>query len=306
MLSILLKKAGETELSRLEKPVTGSWINVVNPTNKEIETLLKIGIPKEFISSSLDPDERPRIDEEEDVKLTIMQIPNIVEGDLETIPLGVISTEKYVVTISKNETKIIEALVNNPKGFFTTKRTRFLFQVFWMTVRSFLGYLSHIEKKIDEMEDEVHKYLGNKKILNLLNIQKTLTYFKSAAYGNQTVLDKIMTGKFLRLYSQDADILDDIGIDNNQAIEMINMYLAITANTMSAYSSIAGNNLNEIMKVLTVLSLTLAIPTIMTGLYGMNVILPFQTEVNAFWIVIAISTLLGTLGFFTFSKLRKL
>ena len=123
---------------------------------------------------------------------------------------------------------------------------------------------------------------------------------------NQTVLDKIMTGKFLRLYSQDTDILDDIGIDNNQAIEMINMYLAITANTMNAYSSVAGNNLNEIMKVLTVLSLTLAIPTIMTGLYGMNVILPFQSEVNAFWIVITISALLGTLGFFIFSKLRKL
>ena len=138
----------------------------------------------------------------------------------------------------------------------------------------------------------------------MLKIQKALTYFKNATYGNQRVLDKIMMGKLLRLYEQDEDILNDIMIDNRQAIEMIDTYLTITANTMAAYGSIVGNNLNMLMKLLAVLSITLAIPSIIATLYGMNVPLPFQRHPMTFWAVLLVSTFLMLISFYGLFRLK--
>ena len=199
MLSIMFKKSKDADLKSLDEPLAGSWINVVNPTKKETDFLTKVGVPREFIGSSLDLAEQPRVDEEGAACLFILQVPYLSGDELETIPLGVVFTPKYIVTISKRKTKVLETFMNNPKGFFTTKRTRFLFQIFWMTVRRYLNYLFYIDNMLDEIEDTVTQSLGNKEILNVLKIQKALTYFKNATYGNQRVLDKIMMGKLLMI-----------------------------------------------------------------------------------------------------------
>ncbi|MBR9680381.1 MAG: magnesium transporter CorA family protein [Candidatus Altiarchaeota archaeon] len=304
MLNILFKKSRDSDLKMLEEPVAGSWINVVNPTKKEVNFLMEKGVPLEFIKSSLDLSEQPRVDEESGAKLLIIQVPEIVEGDLETAPLGIVITSEYVITISKTKNKILKTFVNNPKGFYTTKRSRFLFQLFWTTVKSYLGYLNYIDNTLDKFGTSVTKSLGNQEIMDLLNLQKALTYFKTASYGNQRVLDKIMTGKFLKLYEQDEDILDDIIIDNKQVIEMIDTYLAITANTMAAYGSIVGNNLNLLMKLLAVLSISMAIPTIIASMFGMNVALPFQSNPIAFWGIFFSSVVFSFVTFYGFFKLR--
>lgn len=291
-------------MKALEEPLAGSWINVVNPTKKETEFLMGAGVPREFVSSSLDLAEQPHVDEEGSACLFVLQVPYLSGDELETIPLGVVFTPKYIVTIAKRQTKVLETFMNNPKGFFTTKRTRFLFQIFWMTVRRYLNYLFYIDNMLDDIEDSVTRSLGNKEILNVLKIQKALTYFKNATYGNQRVLDKIMMGKFLRLYEQDEDILSDIMIDNKQAIEMIDTYLSITANTMAAYGSIVGNNLNMLMKLLAVLSITLAIPSILGALYGMNIPLPFESSPHTFWIILMISTFLMFVSFYGLFKMK--
>ena len=304
MLSIMLKKSKDENLKALDEPLAGSWINAVNPSRKEVKFLIEMGIPKEFINSSLDLAEQPHVDEEDSARLFIFRVPYLSGDELETIPLGIVFTQKYIVTISKKKTKVLEAFMNNPKGFYTTKRTRFLFQIFWMTVRRYLNFLFYIDDMLEEIEDSVMKSLGNREILNVLKIQKALTYFKNATYGNQRVLDKIMMGKLLRLYEQDEDILNDIMIDNRQAIEMIDTYLSITANTMTAYGSIVGNNLNMLMKLLAVLSITLAIPSIIGTLYGMNVPLPFQRHPMTFWAVLLVSIFLMLISFYGLFRLK--
>jgi magnesium transporter len=304
MLTVLVKKACDEELKAVPEPVTGSWLNVVDPDNYEIDLLVKKGIPKEFISSALDPNEQPRIDDEKGVKLFVLRVPHISEGDMETTTLGIILTETFLVTISKKKTRIIETFLNNPKGFFTTKRTRFLFQIFWATVHSYLSYLTHIDNIVKNLEMGVSRSVGNKEILNLLDVEKSLTYFKTATSGNQRVLEKIMNGKFIRIYEQDEDVLEDITIDNKQAIEIINTHVEIISNTMDAYASIVGNNLNAIMRLLTILTLAFAVPTFIASLYGMNVPLPFGSQpLTFFWICIA-SVISAVAMVFVFSKIK--
>jgi magnesium transporter len=304
MLTVLIKKACDEELKVVQEPITGSWLNVVDPDNYEIDLLIKHGIPKEFISSALDPNEQPRLDDEGGVKFVVLRVPHISEGDMETTTLGIILTETFLVTISKKKTRIIETFLNNPKGFFTTKRTRFLFQIFWATVHSYLAYLTHIDDIVKNLEKGVSRSVGNKEIWNLLEVEKSLTYFKTATWGNQRVLEKIMNGKFIRIYEQDEDILEDITIDNKQAIEMISTHVEIISGTMDAYASIVGNNLNAIMRLLTVFSIAFAIPTFIASLYGMNVHLPFDSHPLAFFGICIASVVSAIATGFVFSKIK--
>lgn len=283
MLTTMLKKSNDSELATLEAPIAGSWVHAVNPNKKETAALMKLGIPLEFIRSSLDLSEQPRVDSEGKVKLLILQVPEIFEDDLETATLGIIITDKYLVTVSKTQNKLLKTFMNNPKGFYTTKRTRFLLQLFWTTVKSYLSYLHNIDNMVDAVENKLSHSLGNDEILEVLKVKKSLTFFKNASYGNQRVLDKIMTGKFLKLYDQDEGLLEDIIIDNKQAIEMIGTYLDITSNTMDAYASIVNNNMNIVIKFLTVVSISLAIPSLIASFYGMNVPLPFDSNPLTFF-----------------------
>ncbi|MBR9689552.1 MAG: magnesium transporter CorA family protein [Candidatus Altiarchaeota archaeon] len=304
MLNILFKKSRDADLKSLEEPLAGSWINVVKPTKKEISFLMDLGVPRDFIGSSLDPDEQPRIDEEGSARLIILKLPHLFQDRLETLPIGIIFTDKYVITLSQHPTKVLESFLNNPKGFYTTKRTRFLFQIFWVVVNKYLKYLGHIDKKIDNAGVNVTKSMGNEEIINLLEIQKALIFFKNGASGNQRVINKIMTGKFIEVYGQDEDILDDIIIDNQQALEMIGTYLDIIKNTMDAYAGIVGNNLNVLMKLLAVLSISMAIPTMIASFYGMNVVLPFQTAPHIFGALAALSIFLSVMSYYVFFKLK--
>ena len=304
MLTIMLKKSKDSELATLTAPIAGSWIHAVNPTHKEIKSLMDLGIPLEFIRSSLDLSEQPRVDSEGRVKLLILQVPEIFEDDLETVTLGIIITDKYLVTVSKTRSKVLKTFMNNPKGFYTTKRTRFLLQLFWTTVKNYLSYLQNIDKLVDAVEDKLSHSLGNDEILEVLKVKKSLTFFKNASYGNQRVLEKIMTRKFLKLYEQDEDLLEDIIIDNKQAIEMIGTYLDITSNTMDAYASIVNNNMNLVIRLLTIVSIAIAIPTLISGFYGMNVPLPFSNNPLTFFGLVGLGLLLCFVSIFAILKMK--
>jgi len=300
----MFKKPKDSDVTPLKEPIAGSWINAVNPNKKEISFLVDCGVPASFIKGCLDRSKRPQVDQEDEAKLIIFQIPDLVKGSLETSALGVVVTEKYVVTISKGENKAVKTFVNENKDFQTTNIRKFILQLFSSSVKSYLNYLDYINNTLDKFETNVAESLGNDEIIDLLNLQKALTYFKTAAYGNQRVLDKILMGKFVSFSERDENILEDIIIDNKQAIEMIDTYLAITANTMAAYGSIVGNNLNVMMKLLAVLSISMAIPTIIASLYGMNLALPLQSYSLAFWVISSFSVLLSLGSFYAFFKLK--
>ncbi|MCD6403476.1 MAG: magnesium transporter CorA family protein [Candidatus Aenigmarchaeota archaeon] len=301
MLQIKIKTIKDSELKELEKPVAGCWIDAVKPNKEERKFLREeIGIPTDFILSSLDEDERPRIEKELDKILIIIRVPckRKKNGEVEvaTVPLGIIITRKYFVTISLLATEVLQDFHEEKVNFYTTQKTRFLLQILKRTNRYYARYLDEIEKRIREIEASVFRSLKNEEIIQLLRFQKTLIYFNGSIIANEKVFEKIAGGKVITLFKQDEELLEDIVIDNRELMENVRIFSEILSNTLDAYASIVSNNMNIVMKFLTSFTIILSIPTIVSSIYGMNIALPFQQHPQAFLIVMAI-TLAIVVGF---------
>jgi len=311
MMRITRRSLRDENIVELKDIVRGSWINLTKPTKKEIDFVIeKTGISTEFIKAALDENERPRFDIEKDV-LIIFRVPsemgNNSDRELETIPIGIIITEDYIITASLMETDILKDFYENKiKNFYTTKRTRFLIQILSRTNYYFVRYLDRIEDEIDRTEDSLMESMRNKDLIRLFEIQKTLIYFSRAQLTNGIVLDNILKGKVVKLYKEDEDVLDDIIIENKQSLEMTTTYYNILTNTIAAYSSLVSNNLNVVMKLLTSLTIILSIPTIIGSFYGMNVGLPFQDNPFAFAFTLLISFLFSLIVAILFIKKKYL
>ncbi len=290
MLSIMYRGVKDEKLKTVEKPFKGAWIAAVDPTAEEMKILTEtLKIPKDFIIRALDPGEMPHVDREGGKFLLVIRVPVKEEDELTTMPLGIILGRDFIATVCKTPNDILTAFFKGPRGFYTTKRGRFVLQIFWLTVKYFLKYLNAIDRRLDAIEEKMKVRQSAEEILELFYLQKTLTYFKTAVAANQSVLEKVLTGRIFKLYEQDRDVLEDIIIDNKQALAMISTYIEVLANMRDSYSSAIEYNLNTIMKFLTAISIVIAVPTIISSIYGMNVLLPLQSHPKAFEIIILIS-----------------
>ena len=305
MIEIFISpKNGESKHFILhEKIENGVWINLTSPDSHEIEEIsLKTAIPPEFLKAPLDEEERPRIEFEDKNSLIIIDIPKKAdeEGILlyETIPLGIAINEKYIVTVCLKDNIIIDDFRKGKiTNCFTYKRTRFLLQILFRTSSYFLRYLRVIDRTTEEVEDNLQKSLQNKELFELLNLEKSRVYFSTSLKANEIVLEKIMRFRQIQMYEEDAELLEDVIIENKQAIEMANIYSNILSGMMDAFASIINNNMNRIMKFLASITIIIAVPTMIASFLGMNVPLPFQNNpavtLIIFLVSISISVLLG-------------
>lgn len=279
---------------------TGKWIHLSNPTDKEIEFVNEVtAIPEEYIKAALDEEERARIEVEDDVLLSLFDIPVLEEDSgsdyytYSTLPFAFISNKKTVVTVCLKESIITQNfMLNRIKGFATWKRTRFLLQLLYATSTKFLQYLRQIDKTSTRIQNELNKSMKNKELIQLLDIEKSLVYFSTSLRGNSFVIDKINRTEGIKFYEEDTDLWEDVGIENRQAIEMCNIYRDILSGTMDAFASVISNNLNIVMRTLTILTLLVAVPSMIAAFFGMNTGVPWEGEIAGFWIVIAISTII--------------
>ena len=276
----------------------GNWIDMINPTESEIfEVCRNLNIEQEFIKYSLDYEEKARIDLEEDdgTILFIIDVPIIEkENDVEiytTMPVGVIFVrDEYVITVSLKENDIIkkmERIVG--KKVITYKKSQFLFQLFYENSSAFLNLLKEINKKTEHIERTLKKDLKNEDLLKMLNLEKSLVYITTSLKSDEVVMEKTLRGKIIKLYEEDEDLLEDAIVENKQAIEMSKIYSDILNETMDMYASIISNNINDIMKFLTSITIILAIPTLVASLWGMNVPVPFQNYQYGFPVLLAVS-----------------
>lgn len=280
-----------TEQNEIKK---GCWINMVSPTENEInEICKKANISDDFIRYALDYEEKARIDMEDDgTILFILDVPILEkEQDSEiytTMPVGlIIVRDDYLITVSLKKNKIISGLERTVSKKITTyKKSRFIFQFFYENASVFLRYLKQINKETEVAETILKKTLQNRELLKLLNLEKSLVYFTTSLKANEVVMEKTLRGKIIKLYEEDEDLLEDAIIENKQAIEMSKIYSDILNGTMDAYASIISNNLNGVMKTLTSITIILAIPTLIASLWGMNVYVPWQNNVWGFAILI--------------------
>lgn len=278
----------------------GSWINLVNPSEAEIKKVCdSIQIQEDFIRDALDFEEKARVDTEEndDTILFVVDVPIIEKGDesdaYTTMPLGMIVVrDDFFITVSLRKNNVIEDFEKRKIKYFQTyKKTRFIFQILYLNSSYYLTYLKQINKETEIAEYILKNSMRNKELLKLLTLEKGLVYFTTSLKSNELIMEKTMRGKIVKLYDEDEDILEDAITENRQAIEMANIYHNILNGTMDAYASIISNNLNTVMKTLTSITIILAVPTMISSFWGMNVQLPLQNSNLGFVIMILISIL---------------
>lgn len=293
MLAIL--KTTETGLERLEEFEPGSWVDLVSPTEEELRRVSgELDIPLDMLTGPLDEEEKSRVEVEDGLTFVVVDIPVLVVEDDErgysTIPLGMIVHTDYFITVCLRVNPILgEFERGNVRGFYTFKKTRFLFQILQQISAFYLRYLGRIDREMDKLERELRASMKNAEIFDLLNLQKALVYFTTSLRSNEAVLQKLLRGKSLKMYEEDEDLLEDVIVENKQASEMAKIYADILTGTMDAFTSVISNNLNRVMKLLTSLTIILSIPVIVFSFYGMNVKLPFENYSLAFGLTLAMA-----------------
>lgn len=279
----------ELNLKTLEK---GAWINIIDPTPYELKVVSNLTeVEPDFLRSALDDEERSHIDIEDNSVMILTNVPVMRTRDsYDTLPLAIIITSEYIITVCLESTPVISEFNENTARLFRTfKKTRFLFQILYKSATFYLRYLRQMSKLSDEIEMKLRSSMSNKEILRLLELQKGLTFFNAALRSNGAVLDKLLRLRsnhniqpILKMYEEDEDLLEDVIIENKQAKEMVEMYSKILARLADTFSSIISNNLNLVMKFLAAMTIILAIPTVISSFFGMNVPVPFAEEPFAF------------------------
>jgi magnesium transporter len=306
---IEIYKTIDNNLVELKDSEEGSWINVTAPTDEEIKLLKeKFDVETGHLRAVTDEEEQSRVEIENGQTLVIIDIPTIEKEEevivYSTIPLGIILTKDVLITVCLEENTVMKDFINNRiKGFYTNFKNRFVFQILYRVAYTYLRYLRHIDKITDRVEKELYKSMNNEELFDLLALEKSMVYFSTSLKSNEMVLEKMLKMEYLKKYPDDMELLEDVIIENKQAIEMTNIYTGILNGTMDAFASIISNNVNNVMKVLTSITILITIPTLVSSMFGMNVSVPFAENPYAFWIVMGISFgICGVLLFFLYRR----
>mgnify|MGYP001614404025 CR=1 FL=1 len=285
-------------LIEIDKIEPGCWVSVVEPTQDEVKMLIEdYKLDSGFVKSSLDEEESSRVEIEETQTLLIVDGPIVDKQSDDTIqyftmPMGIILTQSNVFTISSKENIVLSEMSSGLiKNVQTHLKTQFILMLLLRVALRFLQCLKQIEKITGAIEKQLHKSMKNKELIQLLGLEKSLVYFSTSLKADQITLEKILRGRVIKLYDEDQDLLEDVLIEVKQAVEMTDIHSNILSGIMDAYASIISNNLNIVMKRLTIITILMAIPTIVFSFYGMNVHLPFKA---LSWIFPMIVSLIAT------------
>ncbi|AIY83237.1 MAG: magnesium transporter CorA family protein [Clostridium baratii] len=287
-----------TTLKQLDNIEPGCWINIVAPSDEELILIAnKTGVDLDFLKASLDDEETSRIDIENTDISIIVDIPFTEMEDnsltYDTYPLSIIHTSKYLITVCLKNSKILTDFINGRiKTFYTFKKSRFTLQILNRISTYYLLYLRQIDKKSLMIEKRLHKSMKNRELIQLHSLEKSLVYFSTSLKANEITLEKMLKLDIIQKYEDDKDVLENVIIENKQAIEMTEIYSNILASTMDFFASVISNNLNIVMKVLASVTILMAIPTIIGGIFGMNVWLPISPDDPMGFYIIMILTFL--------------
>lgn len=310
---IRIFKTMDGRVQKIPVAEEGSWVALTNPTQDElIEVSEQFGIDLDDLKGPLDEEERSRIAVEEKYTLIILDIPTTEErGGKEsfyTIPFGIYLTQEHIITVCLVDTPVLTVFMDGRmRNFRTQKRTRFLYQMLYRNAAMFLQFLRIIDKKSNEVEKKLHISQRNQELIEMLELEKGLVYITTSLRGNEMVLEKLMRNTSIPRYEDDEELLEDVIIENKQAIEMAKIYSDILSGTMDAFASVISNNLNIVMKFLSVITIVLTVPTIVTSAFGMNVGgIPLEHHPWGFWIICAISFLLTLIAGIIIGKNKNL
>ena len=308
---IRIFKTEDGAMHEKEEMQPGCWIALTNPTASEIIDIADAyQIDPDHLKAPLDEEERSRIEVEEEYTLVLVDIPSIEERSgkdwFVTIPLAIIMTNDVLITVCLEETPVLTSFMDGRvRDFHTFMKTRFILQILYKNATQYLQYLRIIDKKSEVIERKLHQSQKNEELIELLELEKSLVYFTTSLRSNEVVLEKLLRTEKIKKYPEDTDLLEDVIVENKQAIEMAGIYSGILSGTMDAFASVISNNLNIVMKFLATVTIVMSIPTMVASFYGMNVNsrgMPFANHHYGFVIVLGFALALSLLVAYIFNK----
>ncbi|HQU36022.1 MAG TPA: magnesium transporter CorA family protein [Anaerolineales bacterium] len=304
---LTIYKTTEGGIEELKSMENGAWVKAVDPTPEEIQQLVQWGVDPDYINNSLDLDEMPRMERDDEYTFILIRIPHRQpDSDIPytTIPLGIFIKGNMIVTICRYEKEMFQVLANRKYRLLKTgKRYRFALYIFLETATRYLTHLREINRTTETIEDQLQKSTRNREVLELLKYQKSLTYFATALRSNEVMMERVQRTQIFNYYEEDQDLLEDVLTENQQAIQMTSINAEILSSMMDAFASIISNNLNGVMKALAALTIIVSLPGTVAGFFGMNVMLPLSDgEPTAFLIVFGIALALTAVATFIFYK----
>jgi magnesium transporter len=295
----------------IDKPEDGTWVNVLPPLKQEefLELSETLEIPIDFLKDSLDIDERSRFEEENNVRLIVIKTPtennsfNDSDAYYITIPICIILTHNQILTVNSFENPAIKKFLNTFQNRSPDKKNMMVLKIFEKIVQNFMEYLKEINQRRNTIEQKLYASSENEQLLQLMRIQKSLVYFVTALRSNEMLMMKIERTNFLALNEDEKEFLNDLIVDNSQALEMANTYTNILSSTLDAFASIIANNQNQVLKRLAVITIVLTFPVLIASLFGMNVPSGFERSSYAFYIVVFVSVIISlTIGWLFLRK----
>ncbi|MBQ7528512.1 magnesium transporter CorA family protein [bacterium] len=296
-------RTDDQKISKIEEIIKGAWIKLVSPSAEEIEKIAtSLTIDKEDIQAATDPEEKNRIEIEDSYTLILIDIPTQEirhrEARYTTIPLGIILTQDNIITICSEDTEVLKPFhEGRMRNFSTKKKLKFVYQIIARATKIYQQVLITIDSKRTEFENQIENINNEKELISIHELESTLVYFSTSLRGNGNVLNRLTRYKDGRLqrYPEDQELLEDVIVENQQAIEMAQIYREIINGTRDLMSSIMDSRLNNTMKRLTSITIVCSIPTIISGIYGMNVDgrwMPLAQTTHGFMIICMIILLL--------------
>lgn len=305
MITIYYSRARERALQKLEEPRAGSWIVASEPTEAELDQLVGYGLNRDILNDAIDLYEAPRVDVEDGVSYIFTRYCYPEGKEIATEPLLLAYTSEYLFTIGRVETKILDNLTHDRVEFVTTQKTKTVLQILAGINDSYSQQLTRIARKILQLRAKMRKsQLTTREFLGIIELEEDLNEFLSALQPQALLFSALLSGKYMRLYEQDKDIIEDIERGTDELITQAQGRLRTLVNMRQAYDAIATTNLNNTFKRLTSIAIFLTIPTIVGGLWGMNIPLPLHNSPHAFIDVLIIIGLLtaSLVAFFRHKK----
>lgn len=280
--------------SKIEKNM---WIHLVSPSTSDIKKISQIvKIDEEELLSVLDEEESARLDKDDDFTLIVLDVPVMIEQYYETYPFAIFYNEDYIITICKKDIQLLDFIKKKFKKIEPHKHVRLTLQIMYRIVSSYILALKDLDSKKNQIEISIRESTKNNDLYELMNLNKSFVYFSTSLNSHKVVINKLKRLDEYKRYEADFDLMEDVEIENNQAIEMCQIYREILTGMLDAFSSVISNNLNIVMKALAIITLILSIPNLIASIFGMNVHVPFDDNNQGFYIIIAISAILSIIS----------
>jgi magnesium transporter len=298
MIKYFFRSLRSEQVQDLEKPKPGCWVYAEDPSEHEIDELItKFGLTAGHLQDALDEDEMPRLEKEgEQSYIFVRFATKDIDGDLVTVPLLFVFGGNVVITVSRVRLPSLDAFMNGKINFATTQRAKLILQILQQIVEQYDGYISKTSKQIKLIRSRLRGHeINNQDFIDFVVIEDELNEFLSSLMPTNATLRRLLLGRYVPLFAEDQDIVEDLLLNNEQSIEACNSNMQSIIHIREAYTSISSNNLNRTIKILTIFTVLIMLPSMFYGMYGMNISLPFQNQAWVFAGLIAFTALVNLL-----------